>query len=195
METSEYWAFRGSAINVCPGFWLTEAFSTSLKLLNGISRNLTGSKKPTSSVKFVFYRPIRKQRWPPWPLIRQNISDFSPTAEQNSMDFDRKQDLNTLCQVCVFRVDWNIKMAVLASNWLIRFRILLWNRWTGFKDTWQKARSKRHIAGLCFSGNWKTKMAALTSGWLGQFLSTWRLNSIFFHHIIRSAWNTLTWTS
>ena len=79
-----------------PGLWLAETFSTSsLKPLNGIQRNLTGSKISTSSTKFVFFGPIGKTRWPPWPLIGWDIFDFSSeTAERNSMKLDRKQDLN-----------------------------------------------------------------------------------------------------
>ena len=47
-----------------------ETFSTSpLKPLNGIQRNLIGSKITTSSTKFVFFGPIEKTRWPLWPLI------------------------------------------------------------------------------------------------------------------------------
>ena len=77
-----------------PGLWLAETFSTSpLKPLNG---NLTGSKISTSSTKFVFFGPIGKTRWPPWPLIGWDIFNFSETAEQNSTKLDRKQDLNIL---------------------------------------------------------------------------------------------------
>ena len=47
-----------------PGLWLAKTFSTSLKLLNGIQRNSIGSKIWTSSTKIVFFRPIRKTRWP-----------------------------------------------------------------------------------------------------------------------------------
>ena len=48
----------------------SDTFSTSpLKLLNGIQRNLTGSKILTFSTKFVFFRPIGETKWPPWPLI------------------------------------------------------------------------------------------------------------------------------
>ena len=90
-----------------PGLWLAETFSTSpLKPLNGIQRNLTGSKISTSSTNSVFFGPIEKTRWPPWPLICWDIFDFfSETAERNSTKLDRKQDLNILYQVFVFRAD------------------------------------------------------------------------------------------
>ena len=87
-----------------PGLWLAETFSTSpLKPLNGIQRNLIWSKISISSTKFVFFEPIGKIRWPPWPLIGWDIFDFSSeTAEQNSTKLDRKQDLNVLYWVSVF---------------------------------------------------------------------------------------------
>ena len=45
-----------------PGLWLAETFSTSpLKPLNGIQRNLTGSKISTSSIKFLGHRSQRLQ--------------------------------------------------------------------------------------------------------------------------------------
>ena len=122
-----------------PGLWLADTFSTSsLKPLKGIQRNLIGSKISTSSTKFVFFGPIGKTRWPPWPLIGWHIFDFSSeTAEPNSTKLDRKQDLNVLYQVCVFQADQKNKMAALASDWLSHFRLLLWNRWTEFNKTWQ----------------------------------------------------------
>ena len=87
-----------------PGFWLAETFSTSpLKPLNRIQRNLTRSKILMSSTKLVFFWPIGKTRWPPWPLIGWDIFDFSSeTAERNSTKLDRKRDLKVLYQVCVF---------------------------------------------------------------------------------------------
>ena len=106
-----------------PGLWLAETFSTSpLKPLNGIQQHLTGSKISTSSTKFVFFGPIGKTRWPPCPLIGWDIFDFSSeTTERNSTKLDRKQDLNVLYQVCVFRADRKNKMAALASDWLRHF--------------------------------------------------------------------------
>ena len=109
-----------------PGLWLDETFSTSpLKALNGIQRNLTGSKISTSSTKFVFFGPIGKTRGPPWPLIGRDIFDSSETAERYSTKLDRKQDLNVLYQVCVFRAVRKNKMAALASDWIRHFRLLL----------------------------------------------------------------------
>ena len=112
-----------------PGLWLAETFLTSVKPLKGIQRNLKGSKISTSSTKFVFFGPIGKTRWPPWPLIGWDILDFcSETAKRNLTKLERKQDLNVLYQVCVFRADQKNKMAALASDWLRHFGLLLWNR-------------------------------------------------------------------
>ena len=81
----------------CTGLWLAGTFSIPpLKPLNGIQRNLTGSKISRSSTKFVFFGLILKTRWSPWPLIGSDIFQIgfsSETAEQNSTKFDRKQDL------------------------------------------------------------------------------------------------------
>ena len=117
-----------------------------------IQRNLTGNKISTSSTKFVFLGPIGKTRWPPWPLIGWDIYDFSSeTAERNSTKLDRKQEPNILYQVCVFRADRKNKMAALASDWLRHLRLLLWNRWTEFNETWQQARTQHPLPSLCFS--------------------------------------------
>ena len=154
-----------------PGLWLADTFSTSLKLLNGIQRNLSGSKISTSSTKFVFFGPIGKTRWPPWPLIGWDIFDFSSeTAERNSTKLDRKQDLNVLYKVCVFLVDRK-KMAALASDWLRHFRLLLWNRWTEFNEIWQEARSQCPPPSLCFSGR-SEKQDGRPCLWLVETFST-----------------------
>ena len=83
--------------------WLRHFWLLLWKPLNGIGRNLTGSKISMCSTKFVFFGPIGKTRWLPWPQICWDIFDFSSeTAERNFMKLDSKQDLHVLYQVCVF---------------------------------------------------------------------------------------------
>ena len=99
-----------------------------------------------------------------------HIFDFSSeTAEWNSTKLDRKQDLNVLYKVCVFRADRKNKMAALASDWWRHFRLLLWNRGTEFNETWQEARSQHPLPSLCFSGWSENKMVALACDWLRNF--------------------------
>ena len=163
-----------------PGLWLAETFLTSsLKPLNGIHGNLTGSKISTPSTKFVFFGPIRKTRWLPWPLIGWHIFDFSSkTAERNSTKLDRKQDINALYQVCVFRVDQKNKMATPGSDWLRHSRLFLWNLWTEFNKTWQEARSQRLLPSLCFSGRSEKQDGHPGLWWLRHFWLLKRLNGI-----------------
>ena len=112
----------------------------------------------------------KKTRWPPWRLISWDIFDLSSeTADPNSTKLDGKQDLNVLHQVCVFRADRKNKMAALASDWLRHSRILLWNYWTEFKETWQDARSRCPLPSCVFWADRKNKMAALASDWLDIF--------------------------
>ena len=155
-EFSEYWQEARSQRplqNLClsgqskkkkqdgrPGILLTATFSTSpLKPLNGIQRNLKGSKISTSSTKFVVSGPIEKTRWQPWCLIDWDILNFSSvTAIWNSTKLGRKQDLKVLYQGCVFPADWKNKMATPASDWLRHSRLLLWNRWMEFNKIHRK---------------------------------------------------------
>ena len=106
------------------------------------------------------------------PSLTFHIFDFfSETAERNSTKLDRKQDLNVLYQVCVFRADQKNKMAALASDWLRHFRLLLWNRWTEFNETWQEARSQPPLPSLCFSGR-SEKQDGHPGLWLAETFST-----------------------
>ena len=95
----------------------------------------------------------------------------SETAEQNSTKLDRKQDLNILYQVWVFRADRKNKMAALASDWLRHFRLLLWNHWSDFSETWQEGRSHRPLPSLCFSGQ-SEKQVGRPGLWLAEIFST-----------------------
>ena len=101
-----------------------------------------------------------------------HIFDFSSeTAKRNSTKLDSKQDLNVLYQVCVFRAGRKNKMSVLASDWLRHFRLLLWNRWTEFNETWQLARSQRPLLSLCFSGR-SEKQNGRPGLWFAETFST-----------------------
>ena len=116
--------------------------------------------------------PIAKTRWPPWPLIGWDIFDFfSKIAERNSTKLDRKQTLNVLYQVCVFRADLKNKVAALASDWLRNVRLLWWNRWTAFKEHWQESRSQCPPPSLCFSG-WSERQDGRPGLWLAEIFST-----------------------
>ena len=103
--------------------------------------------------------------------LLRHFRHFSEIAERNSTKLDRKQDLNVLYQVCVFRVDRKNKMAALASEWLRHFRLLLWNRWTEFNETWQEARSKRLLPSLCYWG-WSRKQDGRHGLWLAETFPT-----------------------
>ena len=122
--------------------------------------------------------PIRKTRWPPWPLIGWDIFDFSETAEQNSTKPDRKQDLNVLYQVCVFQANRKKMMATLASDWLRVFRRLLWNGRTEFIETRQETRSQRPLPSVCFLG-WSEKQVCRPGLWLAETFSTFSLKRLY----------------
>ena len=120
----------------------------------------------------VFFGPVGKKRWPPWSLIVWDIFDFfSEIAELNSTKHDRKQDLNVFYQVCVIGANRKNKMAALASDWLRHFRLLLWNRWTEFNETWQEARSKRLLPSLWYWGQ-SQKQDGRRGLWLAETFST-----------------------
>ena len=98
-------------------YWLRH-FSTSLKPLNGIQRNLIGSKISTSATKFVCRADgINKMAAVASDWLR-HFRLSSETAEWNSTKLGRKQHLNVLYQVYVFWADRKNKMTVLASDWL-----------------------------------------------------------------------------
>ena len=84
-----------------PGLLLADIFSTCpLKLLNGIQRNLIGSKISTSSNKLVFFGLIVLLRWSPWPLIGWDIFDFRPLLKMVNgirRNFTGKKILKLYC--------------------------------------------------------------------------------------------------
>ena len=106
------------------------------------------------------------------PSLTFHIFDFfSETAERNSTKLDRKQDLNVFFQVCVFRANRKNKMATLASDWLTHFRLLLWNRWKEFNQTWLGALYQCPLPSLCFWGR-SEKQDGRPGLWLAETFST-----------------------
>ena len=87
------------------------------------------------------------------------------------MKVDRKQDLNVLYQVCVFWADLKTNMDAPVSDWLRHFQLLLWNRWTEFKETAQESRSRSQHPLPCFffleggRGDWLEKSDGCPSLW------------------------------
>ena len=101
-----------------PGLRFAETFFTSpLKPLNGIQRNLTGSKISTSSTKIVFLGPIGKTRWPPWLLIGWDIFNFSSkTAERNLRKLQEARSQHPLPSLCFS--SWSEKQDGRPGLWL-----------------------------------------------------------------------------
>ena len=129
-----------------------DLFNSSLKPLNGIQWNLTGSKISTSSTKFVFFGPIGKTTWSPWPLIGWDLfnSSLKPlNGIQWNLTGSKISTSST--KFVFFGLIGKNKMAALASDWRRHFRLLPWNRWMEFNETWQEQGSK-----LTFSTYWPT---------------------------------------
>ena len=107
------------------------------------------SQRPLPSL--CFSGRSEKQDGRPGLWLAETFST-SPLKPLNGIqrNFDKKQDLNILYQVCVFRAGRKNKMAALASDWLRHFRLLRWNRLTEFNETWQEARSQRPLPSLFF---------------------------------------------
>ena len=161
-----------------PGLWLAEIFSTSpLKLLNRIQWNVIGSKISTPSTKFVFFGPIGKTKWPPWPLICWDIFDFSSeTAERNSAKLDRKQALNAFYHVCVFPANQE------KTKWppwpLIGWDIFDFSSET-VKGIWRNliGRSQCPLPSLFFSGG-SEKQNGCPCLWFAETFSTFPLKPL-----------------
>ena len=116
-------------------------FTSPLKALKGIQRNLTGSKISTSSTNFVFFGPIRKKDgsldlWlaeffftslqKPLNWIQTNLTGSKVSTSFTNFVFfgpiEKKEDGRP------------------ASDWLRDFQLFLWNHWMEFNLTWQKTR-------------------------------------------------------
>ena len=108
------------------------------------------------------------------PSLTFHIFDFfTETTEQNSTKLDRKQELNILYQVCVFRVDRKTRW----PPWpLIVWDIFDFSSETVERNSTKLARNQDIIVlyHVCvFLADRKNKMAALASDWLRHFRLLW----------------------
>ena len=135
------------------------------------NETLTGSKILTSSTKFVFFGPTsEKQDCRPGLWLAETFST-SPLKPLNRIqrNLTGSKILMSSTKFAFFWADPKNKMAALASDWLRHFRLLLWNRWTEFNETWQEADLNVLYHVCVFRADPKNKMAALTSDWLRHF--------------------------
>ena len=109
-----------------------------------------------------------KQDWSSGLWLAETFSTF-PLKPLNRIQWNSTGSKVLMSSTKFFRADWKNKMAALASDWLIHFWLLLWNRWMEFNENWQEARSQRHYQVCVFRVDWKNKMAALASDWLRHF--------------------------
>ena len=145
------------------------------------------SRRPlsTSSTKFMFFGPIVKSRWPPWPLIGWDIFDFSfEIAERNSTNLEIQRNLTgskistSSTEFVFFRADQK-KMAAPVSRWLRHFQLFLLNRRTEFKETWQEARSQRRLLSLfCWVENGRPGQFIKKVAHCTQVIIMWSFGSL-----------------
>ena len=131
-----------------------------------------------SSIKFVFFGPIRKTRWLPWPLIFWDIFPLLWTRWTEFNKFLQEARFQRhLPSLCFWTNRKKNKIDTSASDWLKHFWLLLRNHWTEFKLTWQVAWSQRPLPILCFSG--RSKKARWPPGlWLAKPFSTFPLKPL-----------------
>ena len=89
-------------------------------------------------------------------VVRRKLFTFStsPLKPLNRIQrkLTRSKNSTFSTKFLFFRADRKNKMAALASDWLIHFRLLLWNCWSDFNATWQEARSQHPLPSLSVSG-------------------------------------------
>ena len=176
--------------------WLAETFSTSpLKPLNVIQRNLTGSKIPASSTKFMgfFCRSEKEDDRPGSDWLRHLEPLYG--IQQTWQKARSKRPLPSFCVLgrseiaalpnpskngTLYSGGRHVTFGPIvlpqngrpASDWLRYFRLLIWNHCTVFNGTWQEARSQRSLPSLCFSIGPIEKQDGRQSIWLAETFST-----------------------
>ena len=94
-----------------------------------------------------------QQIWLSWPLIGWNIFNISSgTFGRILTKLYRKQVLNILYRLTVFRANPSTNMAALVSDLLKHFQLLLCKRWADFYETLQESNIQYLLPILYFSG-------------------------------------------
>ena len=136
-----------------------------------IQRNLTGSKISTSSTKFVFFGPIGRTWWPPWPLIGWDI--FRLLLWYRRTEFNETwQEVRSQCplpSLCFLGRSEKTRW----PPWpLIGWDIFDFSSETAERNSTKLDRKQDHnvLYQVCvFQTDRKNKMAALASDWLRHF--------------------------
>ena len=141
--------------------WLRHFQLLLLKPLNGIQRNLTGSKISTSFTKCVFFGRSEKQDGRPGLWLVETLSTF-PLKPLNGIWWNltgSKISASSTKFVFFVPIEKN-NMAALASDWWRHFQLLLWNRWTEFDKHGRKQDlNVLYQVCVCWADR-KNKMAA-----------------------------------
>ena len=154
------------------GLWLAEIFSTSIKLLNGIQRNLTGSKisMPLPSLWFSG-RSKKKTRWPPWPVIGWDIfwlllwnrwTEFNETWQETRS----QRPLPSLCFSGGSEKQDGRPGLWLAETFSTSMKLL-----NGIQLNLTGSKISMPLPSLCFSGRSK-KQDGRPGLWLAETFST-----------------------
>ena len=126
-----------------------------------------------SSTKFAFFGPIKKNQYGQpglWLAMTFSISPLKP-LNRIQRNLTESKISTSSAKFVFFRSTKKKNMATLTSDWLWHFRLLLWNRWTEFNETWQEARYQRPLPSLCFSGR-SEKQDGRPDLWLVETFST-----------------------
>ena len=120
------------------------------------------------STKFLFFGPIGKTKWPPWPLIGWDIFDFSSeTAERNSAK--TWQEASSQCLLPRLCFSGKSEKNKMASDWLRHFRLFLWNCERNSTKLDRKQDCNALYQVCVFQVDRKNKMATLAYDWLRHF--------------------------
>ena len=97
------------------------------------------SQRPLPSLCFSGWSEKQDGRPGLWLAETFLTSPLKP-LNRIQQNLTRRKISTSSTKFCVFCADQKNKMAALASDCLRYFLLILWNRWTEFKESWQEAR-------------------------------------------------------